>query len=217
MNAMVKPMTAETARATGLEPDGYEVCVARTLNDLMQVVAVRTLVYMGEQACPYGEEYDGNDFAGATHLLLRFKGEPIGVLRMRWFADFAKFERVAVVKNHRGSSAILALIRAAIGLAERKGYRRILGHAEPRLVNFWARRLNARIRPRRGGFAFSDHEYVEIVTATRISSPPRSASANSFSRRCEKADSPGRTNTGSNGRGSNPPMGAGVTAGSHER
>jgi len=164
MNAMVKPMTAETARATGLEPDGYEVCVARTLNDLMQVVAVRTLVYMGEQACPYGEEYDGNDFAGATHLLLRFKGEPIGVLRMRWFADFAKFERVAVVKNHRGSSAILALIRAAIGLAERKGYRRILGHAEPRLVNFWARRLNARIRPRRGGFAFSDHEYVEIVT-----------------------------------------------------
>jgi len=163
MNAMVKPMAAASTPATGLEPDGYEVCVARTLNDLMQVIAVRTLVYMGEQACPYGEEYDGNDFAGATHLLLRFKGEPVGVLRMRWFADFVKFERVAVVKHHRGGRATQALIEAAVRLAERKGYRRILGHVEPRLVNFWARRLNARVRPRRGSFAFSDREYVEII------------------------------------------------------
>lgn len=164
MNAMVKPVAADTKPTASLASDGYEVCVARTLNDLMQVVAVRALVYMGEQACPFGEEYDGNDFAGATHLLLRFKGEPIGVLRMRWFADFAKFERVAVVKQHRGRRAAQALIQAAIRLAERKGYRCILGHAEPHLVNFWARRLNARIRPRRGGFAFSDREYVEIIT-----------------------------------------------------
>jgi len=164
MNAMVKPMVADSTPATGLEPAGYEVSIARTLNDLMQVIAVRTLVYMGEQECPYDEEYDGNDFAGATHMLLRFKGEPIGVLRMRWFADFAKFERVAVIKGHRGGRSSLALIRAAIELAERKGYRRILGHAEPRLVAYWARRLNAHIRKGRPSFTFSDREYVEIVT-----------------------------------------------------
>jgi predicted GNAT family N-acyltransferase len=164
MNAMATSMMADASPATGLEAAAYEVCVARTLNDLMQVVAVRSLVYIGEQSCPYGEEYDGNDFAGSTHLLLRVRGEPVGVLRIRWFADFAKFERVAVVKHHRGRRAALALIRAALRLAERKGYRRILGHAEPRLVNFWARSLNAHIRPRRGNFAFSDREYVEIIT-----------------------------------------------------
>ena len=163
MNAAVDPAAVNPAPTSGLESDGYEVCVARTLNDLMQVITVRALVYMGEQDCPYDEEYDGNDFAGATHLLLRFKGQPIGVLRVRWFADFAKLERVGVVKVHRGRRASLALIRSAVHLAERKGYRRILGHAEPRLVPFWSRHFNGKLVQGRTRFAFSDHEYVEVV------------------------------------------------------
>ena len=161
MNAIVRTPRAVSA-GTGLEPDGYEVTVARSLNDLMQVVAVRTLVYMGEQECPYQEEYDGNDFAGATHLLLRYRGEPVGVVRMRWFADFAKLERLAVLRAHRGR-ATMALIRFAIQFAGRKGYRRILGHAQPRLVAFWAKHFNAKPRANREGFFFSDHTYVEIL------------------------------------------------------
>ena len=161
MNAIVRTPRAASA-GTGLEPEGYEVCVARSLNDLMQVVAVRTLVYMGEQDCPYQEEYDGNDFAGATHLLLRHRGEPVGVVRLRWFADFAKLERLAVLRAHRGR-ATLALIRFAIQFAERKGYRRILGHAQPRLVTFWAKHFKLQPRAGRQAFHFSDHAYVEIV------------------------------------------------------
>ncbi len=139
-----------------------EVVVARTLEDLMQVVAVRSLVYMGEQGCPYEEEYDGNDFAGATHLILRSGAEPVGVLRLRWFADFAKLERLAIRREYRGLPALMKLARAAFALAARKGYRRLMGHADPRIVAFWKRCFHGRERPGRAGVAFSDHAYVEL-------------------------------------------------------
>lgn len=147
------------------EPDEgqLEVVVCRTLHDIMQAMAVRTLVYLGEQACPYDEEYDGNDFAGTTHLVLRRNGEPIGTLRIRWFADFAKVERVAVRTEHRGGRGTLTLILAAKRLAEKKNYRQILGYGQVRLIRFWEQYFNARIRPGRDGFVFSDHDYVEMV------------------------------------------------------
>ncbi|WP_309643270.1 GNAT family N-acetyltransferase [Phenylobacterium sp.] len=162
MNANVRlPLEA---RATSLVDDAdLEVTVCRTLNDLMQAMAVRSLVYMGEQACPYDEEFDGNDFAGATHLLLRRDGEPIGTLRVRWFADFAKVERVAVRREHRGGRATLMLILAAKRLAEKKNYRKILGYGQVRLIPFWQQYFNAHVREDREGFVVSDHDYVEMI------------------------------------------------------
>ena len=161
MNANVRmPLDARPP-----EPDGslLEVAVCRTLPEIMQAMAVRTLVFLGEQGCPYDEEYDGNDFAGTTHLILRRDGEPIGALRIRWFAEFAKVERVAVRAEHRGGRGTLLLILAAKRLAERKNYRQILGYGQVRLIPFWEQYFNARIRPGRGGFVFSDHDYVEMV------------------------------------------------------
>jgi predicted GNAT family N-acyltransferase len=123
---------------------------------------VRSVVYMGEQHCPYDEEYDGNDFAGATHLILSSGGEPVGVVRIRWFSDFAKLERMALRKEFRGNRAVMVLIREAFNLAARKGYRRIMGHAQRRVATFWVRHFNGRIRAERATFQFSDHDYVEM-------------------------------------------------------
>jgi len=153
-----------TCAAETLRPNAprYEVRVARTLNDLMQVQAVRALVYMGDQECPYEEEFDGNDLAGATHLLLRFGAEPVGVVRMRWFGAFAKMERLAIRREHRGGPALLMLARAAFDLAARKGYRKLMGHAQVRGEAFWKRYFKGRPRPGRPRFSFSDYDYVEI-------------------------------------------------------
>jgi hypothetical protein len=49
-----------------------------------------------------------------------------------------------------------------VRLAEMKGYRKILGHAQTRVAPFWIRHLNGRIRDGRASFQFSDHDYVEI-------------------------------------------------------
>jgi len=33
--------------------------LARTTDDLLRVTAIRAMVYMGEQDCPFAEEFDG--------------------------------------------------------------------------------------------------------------------------------------------------------------
>jgi len=140
----------------------YRVQVARTLDDLAKVQTVRALVYMGDQACPYDEEFDGNDLCGATHLLLSWCGEPVGVVRLRWFGEFAKLERLALRKEHRGGPGLLILCNAAFDLAARKGYRKLMGHAQVRGEAFWKRYFKGRVRPGRPRFGFSQYRYVEI-------------------------------------------------------
>ena len=101
-------MTAKIALAEPYEPVALPkeavtvIVVARTLDDLMQVMSIRSVVYMGEQFCPYEEEFDGNDIAGATHLIARIGSQPVGVVRLRWFCDFAKLERLTVMPHCRG-------------------------------------------------------------------------------------------------------------------
>jgi len=138
-----------------------KVDVARSLDEIMAALTVRSIIFMGEQSCPYDEEFDGNDFAGATHLVVRLGGEPAGTLRLRWFAGFAKLERVAVRREHRSGQISSALITAGLDLARRKGYRKVMGHAQAHLISFWER-FGARIRADRDRFVFSDCEYVEM-------------------------------------------------------
>jgi predicted GNAT family N-acyltransferase len=170
MNAPVKPLLAE--RSTRASEQPMRVGVARTLNDIAQVMTVRALVYIGEQVCPYNEEFDGNDLAGATHLILHAVDEPVGVVRMRWFADFAKLERLAIRKEYRGGPGLMMLARAAFDLAERKGYRTLMGHAQSRLAPFWKRHFGGWVRPDRPTFSFSAYDYVEMQFAL---SPPKDA------------------------------------------
>jgi len=151
-------------------PATCTVAVAHTIDELMQAVAIRAAVYMAEQHCPYAEEFDGNDFAGATHLIARLGAEPLGCLRVRWFAGFFKIERVAVLPQHRGGDVALSLMRAAIALGSRKGYRRLYGHVTPDLVGYWGRHLGTTPRPGRPSFRFSGVDYVEVELELRAAS-----------------------------------------------
>jgi len=137
------------------------ITVARTFDDLMRMAAIRNSVYVGEQECPFDEEYDGNDLS-ATHLLAFIGDEPVGCLRLRFFADFAKFERMAIRKEFRKSHAAIQLARAGFKLCQKKCYARVYGHVQERLVPFWSR-FGFRMRENTRRFTFSDFEYVEIV------------------------------------------------------
>jgi predicted GNAT family N-acyltransferase len=137
------------------------ITVAHSFEDLMRVAAIRNAVYIGEQECPYEEEYDGNDLA-ATHLLAYIGDEPVGCLRLRFFADFVKFERMAVRKEFRKSRSAVLLVQAGLKLAARKGFRRAYAHSQERLVELW-RRLGFRPMEGTKRFVFSDYDYVEIV------------------------------------------------------
>ena len=145
---------------------GTSVAVARSMEDLARVIALRAAVYMAEQACPYEEEFDGNDLS-ATHLIGYIGDEPAGCLRIRFFADFAKIERLAVRAEYRNTRMAFALVRAGIELARVKGYRRLYGHAQKRLVGFWSR-FGFQVFEGVQELVFSDFDYVEMSLETEL-------------------------------------------------
>ena len=59
--------------------------LASTSDELMQCYMLRAAVFMGEQHCPYWEEFDGNDYT-ASHIIVYVDGEPAASMRVRWFA-----------------------------------------------------------------------------------------------------------------------------------
>jgi predicted GNAT family N-acyltransferase len=144
------------------EPSRHtEIRIARGLDDLMAAFAVRSIVFVNEQGCPYHEEFDGNDHV-ATHVLATIDGEPAGTARMRFFGAFAKLERVAVRHEHRKSTLALRIARFAIEFCRRKGFRTIYGQPESRLVPFWSYFGFEEVQGRER-LVFSDREYLEMV------------------------------------------------------
>jgi predicted GNAT family N-acyltransferase len=145
------------------DPSFYAVTIVRTVEDYMQAMTVRSLVYMAEQRCPYEEEFDGNDLCGATHLVLRRCGQPVGTLRIRWFAKFAKVERVSMLREHRRGLGTMIMIGEANRIIRRKGYTTVLAHAQKRLAPTFVKSHGARLAEGRETFVYSDHQYVEII------------------------------------------------------
>jgi predicted GNAT family N-acyltransferase len=143
---------------------GVVVKIARSFDQVVMAMALRGVTYLGEQHAPFNEEYDGNDLVAASHLIAWKASEPVGVLRLRWFADFAKVERAAVLPRFRGLGVMRSLMTEAIEYAARRGYRNLLGHAQLNRVSYW-KTLGFRVREDRPQFTFSDYEYVEIKRA----------------------------------------------------
>ena len=144
--------------------------VVSDLDDFVRVQAVRAAVYMAEQRCPYEEEFDGNDFSG-THLLASVGDEPVGCLRIRYFASFVKFERLAVLSGYRERAIASGLVDDALAFCRKKGFETFYAQAQTRLAPFWRRHgFNAldTARP----LVFSDHDYVEMVARLN---PPEDA------------------------------------------
>jgi hypothetical protein len=110
--------------SAGMTMSNHPVVViklATTSDELMQCYMLRAAVYMGEQHCPYWEEYDGNDYS-ASHLIVYIDGEPGASLRVRWFASFAKLERAVVLKRYR-SMGLFAAPRLGDGSRPQEGLR----------------------------------------------------------------------------------------------
>ena len=141
--------------------DSLKVTVARTLDQVVMAMTLRGVIYLGEQQCPYEEEYEGNDFAAASHLIAWKGKEPVGVLRLRFFAGFAKVERAAVLEQYRRDGVMRLLMQEALRYAARRGYEKVLGHAQINRVKYW-RTHGFQVRKDRPHFFFSDYEYVEI-------------------------------------------------------
>lgn len=153
-SGLIKPLDPELKQK-------FQICMARTLDDYQKAMAIRALTYLGEQDCPYDEEYDGNDLC-ASHVLAYANGQPVATLRLRWFSGFGKIERVSVLPPYRGSGVVKVMLGAAFEVSARKGYRRMLAQIQTRLWPLWSKTLNCRMMDDHPNFYFSDFEYCEI-------------------------------------------------------
>jgi hypothetical protein len=120
-----------------------EVSVIKDMGALMQAMAIRSAVFVGEYGCGHDEEFDGNDFS-ATHIIAKVGGEPAGTMRLRYFADFVIPERLAVLPTFRkgryGDRGVAyALATFGFKLSRMKGYRRFIGYSVLGLEQFWDR------------------------------------------------------------------------------
>src|SRR6516162_4808073 len=147
--------------AQGAGSRAITIRIARDPNDLMLVTAIRSAVYLAEQDCPIEEEFDGNDLV-AAHFLGFVGKEPAGCLRVRFFGEFAKVERLAVRHQFRRSRVSFKLVQASVEYVRRKGFRKIYGQAQDRLVDFWAH-FGAKPLGNDRKITFSDFSYTEMV------------------------------------------------------
>ena len=130
--------------------------LASTSDEMMQCFMLRAAVFMGEQQCPYWEEYDGNDYT-ASHLILYVDGEPAASIRVRWFAGFAKLERAIILKRYRSYGLFIPFVHWAKEFCRKKGYPKAYLHGQKRLWPIFEkdgfRKVDDKV------FHFSDHEY----------------------------------------------------------
>jgi predicted GNAT family N-acyltransferase len=143
--------------------DPVTVEVVRSMDEMARVIAIRGAIYMAEQRCPFEEEFDGNDFS-ATHLICHKDGEPVGCMRIRYFAGFAKLERLAVRHEGRGSGLAGRILDAAVDLCRKKGYSVLYAHSQKRFLKVWESRGFRRMGGRE--LVFSDFDYVEVKLET---------------------------------------------------
>jgi predicted GNAT family N-acyltransferase len=162
--ASVKETRAIFDDYLGLDDDDVSITVVRSIEDFMRVVSVRSATYIAEQDCPYDEEFDGNDFSSG-HLLSYVGKEPVGCLRIRYFAGFAKLERLAVRHEFRSRHIGKRLMKAGVEFCRMKGYRRIYGHAQKDLLSYYVS-IGWKQLEGSSDFFFSDYPYVEIIYDT---------------------------------------------------
>jgi predicted GNAT family N-acyltransferase len=151
-------MTVQPPVGVGNHPV-VTIKLASTSDELMQCYMLRAAVFMGEQACPYGEEFDGNDYT-ASHVIMYVDGEPAGSMRLRWFQSFCKFERCVVLRPFRGLGIHHEINAWCKEFARRKGYTKVYLHLQrrhmPMMEKEGFRRVDDRV------FNFSDHEYYAV-------------------------------------------------------
>jgi GNAT superfamily N-acetyltransferase len=116
---------------------GYRIKVVRDFEDMAKVFAIRASACFSDPEHLYGKHFDGSDFS-ATHLIGYVDGEPVGTIRIRYFSDFTRIERLCVRPTHRKSRISFKLAKAAFAFCRDKGYKTLSGVAREELVPFWA-------------------------------------------------------------------------------
>ena len=110
--------------------------VVTSQDDLLKAFAVRSAVFMEEEGIPYTIEHDVYD-CSSIHVLGEDMGEPFAAGRIRPYQGYAKLERISVRKAYRGKNRGHALTDFMVSVANEKGFKKYLLHAQSHLTGFY--------------------------------------------------------------------------------
>lgn len=127
-------MTAQSTKGR----NALRCVVATTAEHVRDSMILRSICFVNELGISPSFIFDGNDHQ-ATHFVFYDGDDPIGSLRVRWFAGFAKYERTCFRENYRQPFTIKRCIQMTFEHAARKGYTRVMTQSEPRLTKLWTK------------------------------------------------------------------------------
>ena len=149
--------------------NSFRVEVVKNMEQLMQIFALRAICFMEDTGLPYDHAFDGNDLQ-ATHVVAYDGIEPIATLRIRWFKDFAKLERTAFRKSHRGIPNIRILLNFAFAHIARKGYPVAITHASPLYARLWRMHFGFQDVPGKPVVEYHGEKYFELMRPLEVPS-----------------------------------------------
>lgn len=145
-DAFIRTEEVNSSAAEVVGPRTVWAKVVSSSDERRMVIAVRSSVFLGEEQGAYADHFDENDEC-AAHLLVFVGREPVGTLRCRSYAGFARIEKLAIRKGHRSYRVLNALVRVALRFCWSKGYRMLSGISRPEVVAFWCRKGGFEVGP----------------------------------------------------------------------
>jgi hypothetical protein len=136
--------------------------IVKTHTQLFHALIVEAICFVEERGMATDLIFDGNDLQ-ATHVVVYDNEEPIGTVRIRWFKDFAEFERTCFRPKWRNPRVLKTCAQFAFDHVARKGFDRVVTHASPVYAQLWCRLLGFTPVPGKRGFGW-------LVTTSLMSS-----------------------------------------------
>jgi hypothetical protein len=138
--------------------------IVTSYEQLLHAYAIRAICFMEEHGVKAQQTFDGNDYQ-ATHVVVYAGEEPIGTIRIRWFKDFAKLERMSVRKAYRNPHVLKSFTSFMFDHIARKGYTKAITHAQPKYARLWRISFGFRNADGKKPVYFEGHEepYLELV------------------------------------------------------
>jgi len=116
--------------------DFIDIKVVSSSKEFDDAMSVRRQIFVDEHHIDASLEFDGNDFS-ATHLIAYYENEPVGTIRLRYFKDFVKLERLCVAKNMRKTNTSTLLIESSLSFCASKGFEHVHALCKQELLDRW--------------------------------------------------------------------------------